>query len=56
MRENLQFGRRTTGLQPQLLGVTPNLLPPLGEPVSQSFRGCWRISLTWLLALQPNRP
>ncbi|PKA60971.1 hypothetical protein AXF42_Ash019960 [Apostasia shenzhenica] len=36
--------------RPQLLGVTPNLLPPPGEPVSQNFRGCWRISLTWSLA------
>ncbi|PKA57271.1 hypothetical protein AXF42_Ash002575 [Apostasia shenzhenica] len=25
-------------------------------PVSQNFKGCLRISLTWLLASQPNRP
>ncbi|PKA53465.1 hypothetical protein AXF42_Ash020888 [Apostasia shenzhenica] len=34
MRENPSFGHRTTGHRPQLLSVTPNLLPPLGEPVS----------------------
>ncbi|PKA54364.1 hypothetical protein AXF42_Ash000197 [Apostasia shenzhenica] len=54
--ENLPFGHRTTGLRPQLLGVMPNLLPPPGEPVSQNFRGCCRISLTWSLVSQPNRP
>ncbi|PKA55972.1 GTP-binding protein [Apostasia shenzhenica] len=56
MRENLPFGHQKIGLRPQLLGVTPNLLPPLGEPVSQNFRGCWQFSLTWSLASQPNRP
>ncbi|PKA48980.1 hypothetical protein AXF42_Ash019518 [Apostasia shenzhenica] len=24
-------------------------------PASQNFRGCWRTSLTWSLASQPNR-